>query len=73
MTAIATHTTARILDLAALGTGTFVEARRRGDVHYRGYVEDTAPALGVAWIRDDMTGQRAILHLDEYSIWRIGG
>ena len=58
MTATAAPTT-RILDLAHLRTGTLVEARRRDEVHYRGYVEDTAPGLGVAWIRDDLAGQPA--------------
>ncbi|WP_104167887.1 hypothetical protein [Arthrobacter sp. SX1312] len=73
MTAIATRTTVRILDLRALTPGTIVEARRRDEVHYRGRVEDTAPGLGVVWIRDDLAGHRAILHLDEYSIWRVAG
>ncbi|MHA7240317.1 hypothetical protein [Arthrobacter sp. TMS1-12-1] len=71
MTVIATRTTARVLDLGMLRTGTLLEARRRNEVHYRGYVEETAPGLGVVWIRDDTTGHRAILHLDEYSIWHV--
>ncbi|BBE24105.1 hypothetical protein MN0502_29880 [Arthrobacter sp. MN05-02] len=71
MTAIASPSTARVLDLGALRTGTVVEARRKNEVHYRGRVEDTAPGLGVVWIRDDMAGHRAILHLDEYSIWHV--
>jgi hypothetical protein len=70
MTAVATPT-ARILDLGVLSAGTVVEARRKNEVHYRGCVEDTAPGLGVVWIRDDMAGHRAILHLDEYSIWQL--
>ncbi|MBG6225514.1 hypothetical protein IWX63_002086 [Arthrobacter sp. CAN_A2] len=71
MTALATRTTARILDLCALAPGAIVEARRRNEVHYRGCVEDAAPSLGVVWIRDDLAGHRAILHLDEYSIWHV--
>jgi hypothetical protein len=70
MTATATPT-ARILDLGMLSAGTVVEARRKNEVHYRGCVEDTAPGLGVVWIRDDLAGHRAILHLDEYSIWQL--
>ncbi|MDN4610239.1 hypothetical protein [Arthrobacter burdickii] len=70
MTAVATPT-ARILDLGVLSAGTVVEARRKNEVHYRGCVEDTAPGLGIVWIRDDMAGHRAILHLDEYSIWQL--
>ncbi|MUK00531.1 hypothetical protein GM708_00470 [Vibrio cholerae] len=69
MTATATPSTARVLDLGGLSRGTVVEARRKNEVHYRGCVEDTAPGLGVVWIRDDLAGHRAILHLDEYSIW----
>jgi hypothetical protein len=72
MTIMATPSTARILDLGVLSAGTVVEARRKNEVHYRGCVEDTAPGLGVVWIRDDMAGHRALLHLDEYSIWQIG-
>ncbi|WP_043442023.1 hypothetical protein [Arthrobacter sp. L77] len=71
MTAIATRTPARVLDLCALTPGTIVEARRRNEVHYRGCVEDTAPGPGVVWIRDDLAGHRAMLHLDEYSIWHV--
>jgi hypothetical protein len=71
MTASALPTTARILDLGTLGAGTVVEARRKNEVHYRGCVEDAVPGLGVVWIRDDMAGHRAILHLDEYSIWQV--
>ncbi|MDQ0736240.1 hypothetical protein [Arthrobacter agilis] len=71
MTAIAAPGTARVLDLGALSTGTVVEARRKNEVHYRGCVEDTAPGLGVVWIRDDLAGHRALLHLDDYSIWHV--
>lgn len=72
MTAVTTPATARVLDLGGVAAGSIVEARRKGEVHYRGCVEDAAPSLGIIWIRDDMAGHRAILHLDEYSIWQIG-
>lgn len=71
MTAVATPSTARILDLGSLAAGSVVEARRKNEVHYRGCVEDTAPGLGVVWIRDDLAGHRAMLSLDEYSIWHV--
>lgn len=61
----------RIRDLGTLRRGDIVEAHRRDEVHYRGLVEDTAPGLGVVWIRDDSDGRRAILHIDEYAIWQI--
>lgn len=62
----------RIRDLGILRRGDEVEAHLRNEVHYRGRVEDTAPGIGVVWIRDDADGRRAILHTDEYAIWRIG-
>ena len=71
MTILATAT-ARILDLSALGAGTVIEARRRNEVHYRGCVEHTSPGLGVVWIRDELTGHRAILHHEDYSLWHVG-
>ncbi|GAB3550300.1 hypothetical protein GCM10027404_17270 [Arthrobacter tumbae] len=61
----------RIRDVATLRRGDEVEAHLRNEVHYRGRVEDTAPGIGVVWIRDDADGRRAILHTDEYAIWRI--
>lgn len=61
----------RIRDLGTLRRGDEVEAHLRNEVHYRGRVEDTAPGIGVVWIRDDADGHRAILHTDEYAIWRI--
>lgn len=61
----------RIRDLGTLRRGDVIEAHRRDEIHYRGRVEDTAPGLGVVWIRDESDGHRAILHTDEYAIWQI--
>lgn len=61
----------RIRDLGVLRRGDEIEAHLRNEIHYRGKVEDTAPGLGVVWIRDETDGQRAILHADEYAIWQI--
>lgn len=67
-----THTEIiRIRDLAALRRGDEIEAHLRHEVHYRGRVEDTAPGIGVVWIRDSSDGTRAILHAEEYAIWQI--
>lgn len=71
MTIMAAPTTARILDLGTLSSGTVVEARRNNQVHYRGCVEDAVPGLGIVWIRDDLAGHRAMLDLTEYSIWHV--
>lgn len=61
----------RIHDLGRLRRGDEIEAHRNREVHYSGYVEDTAPGLGIVWIRDLSDGRRAILHADEYAIWQI--
>lgn len=61
----------RIRDLGALRRGDVVEAHLRNELHYRGRVEDTAPGIGVVWIRDDIDGRRALLHAEEYAIWQI--
>lgn len=61
----------RIRDLGTLRRGDLIEAHLRNEIHYRGRVDDTAPGIGVVWIRDDADGHRAILHADEYAIWQI--
>lgn len=71
MSAVNATEISRVRALAALRKGDIVEAHRRDEVHYRGRVEDTAPGLGVVWIRDDADGSRALLHTDEYTIWQI--
>ncbi|WP_458115624.1 hypothetical protein [Arthrobacter sp. D2-10] len=61
----------RIRDLGTLRRGDTVEAHLRNELHYRGRVEETAPGIGVVWIRDDVDGRRAIIHAEEYAIWQI--
>jgi hypothetical protein len=61
----------QITDVGELTPGDLVEARRNSELHYRGCVEDSAAALGVVWIRDDLAGHRALLHLDHYAVWQV--
>ena len=42
----------------------------RNTVQWRGTVEETAPELGVAWIRTD-TGERKLLDIKEHSVRRF--
>lgn len=42
----------------------------RGNVQWRGAVEEIAPGLGVAWIRTDM-GERKMLDIREHSVRRF--
>jgi hypothetical protein len=60
----------RIRDLAALRRGDEIEARDLNMVRHRGRVEDTAPGLGVVWIRENGLGTRKISHEEEFSIWQ---
>jgi hypothetical protein len=60
----------RIRDLAALRRGDEIEARDLNMVRHRGRVEDTAPGLGVVWIRENGLGTRKIIHEEEFSIWQ---
>ncbi|GER23143.1 hypothetical protein NCCP1664_16390 [Zafaria cholistanensis] len=64
-------TASRISDLRTLCLGDAVEVRRFNDVHYRGPVEAMSPRLGVAWIRDDATGNRVMLHAGAYEVFRL--
>lgn len=42
----------------------------RGNVQWRGTVEEIAPELGVAWVRTDM-GERKMLDIREHSVRRF--
>ncbi|NKX54114.1 hypothetical protein HGG74_06060 [Arthrobacter sp. E918] len=57
--------------MSGLLPGTHIEARDLNDVRCRGRVEDVAPGLGVAWIREDGLGARRIVDLHEYSLWLV--
>ncbi|WP_102159354.1 hypothetical protein [Zhihengliuella halotolerans] len=59
----------RISDVASLVLGDTVEVRRFDDVLYRGHVDAVAQRLGVAWVRDHLTGCRAMLHGDLFNVF----
>lgn len=60
----------RVRDLAALRRGDDIEARDLNMTRHRGLVVDTAPGLGIIWIREHGLGTRKIIHQEEFSIWQ---
>lgn len=65
-----THTT-RVRSLAPLHRGDLVEARILDMLVHRGTVYETAPGICALWITKEGTGERKLLHLEEYSIWLV--
>jgi hypothetical protein len=62
---------ARLDDVSALRRGDQIEATGPGGVCYRGRVEETAPEMGVVWIKDETLGNRTMLDSVDYSIHLI--
>ncbi|NKX50260.1 hypothetical protein HER39_06690 [Arthrobacter deserti] len=58
-----------VTDISLLSRGDDIEAHR-GSICYRGRVKDTAPGLGMIWIREHGHGGRRALPADDYSIRR---
>lgn len=71
MTLEAEAGTIRLQDLSGLRTGAHIEARDLNSVRYRGEVVDTAPGLGIVWIREAGHGTRKILDQHEFSLWLV--
>lgn len=67
-----TSTPARLDDVSGLSCGDRIEATCPDKVRYRGRVEETAPEMGVVWIRDEPFGNRSMLDTIDYSIRVIG-
>jgi hypothetical protein len=67
-----TSTPARLEDVSGLSRGDPIEATGPDKVRYRGRVEETAPEMGVIWIRDELLGNRIMLDTIDYSIRVIG-
>jgi len=59
----------RVSDISLIRRGDRIEARR-GDACYRGQVKDTAPGLGLLWIREDDQNRRRTLSVDDFIIHR---
>lgn len=58
----------RTSGLPDLKPGDHVEVRRFGDVLYRGHIDAVAPGMCAAWVRDHVTGCRAMLHDDVFDV-----
>jgi hypothetical protein len=71
MTLEAAASPVRLRDLSGLPPGTEIEARDLNSIRYRGRVVDTAPGLGIVWIREAGHGARRILDQHEFSLWLV--
>ncbi|MFF2318193.1 hypothetical protein ACFVTE_18235 [Arthrobacter sp. NPDC058097] len=54
-----------------LAPGDAVEAFYKNTLVYRGPVTEIAPAQGLFWILDTLTGSRRLLDIAEFSIVRL--
>ncbi|MBG6084369.1 hypothetical protein [Zhihengliuella flava] len=61
----------RISDVTTLVLGDLVEVRRFGEVLYAGHIEAIAQSMGVAWVRDHVTGARAMLHGTVFDVFML--
>ncbi|WP_052207279.1 hypothetical protein [Sinomonas humi] len=60
----------RIRKLSELRRGDLIEARS-GVTVLRGAVYDTAPGIGVVWIRDEDTRRRRAIQEEDFSLWHV--
>lgn len=60
-----------ITDISLIRRGDCIEARRGDTTCYRGDVKDTAPGLGVLWIRETGRHGRRAVTLDDFTILRV--
>lgn len=68
--AAATHAK-RVRSIRSLRRGDTVEARSGGETYFRGEVEETAPGLFTAWIRDESTGIRTAVSMDDFTLYQV--
>ena len=61
----------RVRSIRSLRRGDIVEARSGGTTYFHGEVQDTAPGLSTVWIRDESTGQRTAVSMDDFSLWKL--
>jgi hypothetical protein len=59
----------QILDPVQLQPGDYIDARSRKNFHYRGCIQDIAPAPGLFWILESCSGIRKLIEFDEYDVW----
>jgi hypothetical protein len=60
----------RIRKLSELRRGDLIEARS-GVTVLRGTVYDTAPGIGLVWIRDEDTHYRRAIQEEDFSLWHV--
>ena len=61
----------RVRSIRSLRRGDTVEARSGGETYFHGQVEETAPGLSTVWIRDESTGLRTAVSMDDFSLWKV--
>lgn len=59
-----------VRDISLIRRGDRIEARRGMETCYRGDVKDTAPGLGMLWIREEGRHGRRAVSLDDFTILR---
>ncbi|MGG5173094.1 hypothetical protein ACQR35_13120 [Pseudarthrobacter sp. J1738] len=71
------HSSTRVRRIDQLRRGDEIEARVFVGPHFddvvirRGRVQETAPGIGVVWIREQETGARKVINAEECSLWRV--
>ena len=60
-----------IKDWSALQPGDRVTAAAELPHWTSGSIEETAPELGVLWIREARSGERKLLNVGNHKIWRL--
>jgi hypothetical protein len=59
-----------VRDVSLIRRGNWIEAYRGGQTCYRGDVTETAPGLGIIWIREDGRHGRRAVSLDDFTVLR---
>ncbi|HEX2248394.1 MAG TPA: hypothetical protein VHH13_12690 [Arthrobacter sp.] len=57
-----------VSDISLIRRGDRIEACRGDQTCYRGDVKDTAPGLGILWIREEGRHGRRAVSLDDFTI-----
>ena len=61
----------RVRSIRSLRRGDIVEARSSGETYFRGEVQETAPGLFTVWVRDETSGLRIALSMDDFTLWKV--
>ncbi len=68
---VSTACAKRVRSIRSLRRGDTVEARSGGETYFHGQVQETAPGLFTVWIRDEATGQRTAVSMDDFTLWKV--